>query len=391
MHLVFATSIVPAGEPRTGYEIANAAIIGALRRAGVRVTVIGYIWPGQTPTDPEQTVVLGEIDVRTDTASALRKVGWLLQAVPQGLTFASVKLRASGPDAVRQALRKIEPYDGYVVNAVQMAGAFEMLFHDRPSIFVAHNVEYRSAEENAAAATSALQRLLYSREARLLRQFESRLCQRSDFIWTLAEEDRVMLGIDKPSLSAALPMVVAQSEPAAPRPRQPQFDAALIGTWTWQPNRIGLDWFLNDVVPHLPEDFSVHIAGNAGGQIDCPHPGVKFVGFVPDATEFLRQSRVIPLISRAGTGVQLKTIETFELGLPAVATSSSLRGIAERPSNCVVADDPRAFAEALVRAAKTAMPDLDGRGFYCAQRAKLDLLVAEGVERLGQARSGVAA
>ena len=34
MHLVFVTSIVPDGSPSTGYEIANAAIVNALRRAG---------------------------------------------------------------------------------------------------------------------------------------------------------------------------------------------------------------------------------------------------------------------------------------------------------------------------------------------------------------------
>jgi len=391
MHLVFATSIVPAGEPRSGYEIANAAIIGALRRCGVRVTVIGFIWPGQVPNDPDETVVLGEIDVRTNTATALQKAGWLLRAVQQGLTFSSVKLRTSAPETVRQTLRRIEPYDGYVVNAVQMASAFEMLFRDRPSIFVAHNVEYRSAEENAAAATSALQRVLYTREARLLRAFEARAPKQYDFIWTLAEEDRVMLGVDRPSMSSALPMVVAQTEPPPPSQRTPEFDAALIGSWTWQPNRIGLDWFLQEVAPHLPDDFSVRIAGNTGGSIECAHPGVRFVGFVPDATEFLRQSRLIPLISRAGTGVQLKTIETFELGLPAVATSSSLRGIAQRPANCVVADDPRAFAQAMVAASRTPMPDLDGRGFFLSQRAELDRLVAEGVGRLRIVRSGVAA
>ena len=40
MHLLFATSIVPDGALASGYEIANGAIIEALRRAGVRVTVI---------------------------------------------------------------------------------------------------------------------------------------------------------------------------------------------------------------------------------------------------------------------------------------------------------------------------------------------------------------
>ena len=73
MHLVFATSIVPDGAPATGYEIANAAIIDALRRAGVRVTVFGFTWPGKVPADPENTVVLGSVDVRTDSASPLQK------------------------------------------------------------------------------------------------------------------------------------------------------------------------------------------------------------------------------------------------------------------------------------------------------------------------------
>ncbi len=60
----------------------------------------------------------------------------------------------------------------------------------------------------------------------------------------------------------------------------------------------------------------------------------------PTQRDFVRSCAVIPLISRAGTGVQLKTIETFEMGLPSVATALSVRGIADIPGNCVVTDDP---------------------------------------------------
>lgn len=391
MHLVFATSIVPAGKPATGYEIANAAIIGALRRAGARVTVIGYVWPGATPSDPDDTIVLGEIDVRTDTASGMQRAAWLLKAVQSGTTFSSVKLRAASPAIVKTALARIEPYDAYILNAVQFAGAFEGIFNDRPSIFVAHNVEYRSAEENAAAASGIVARTLYGREARLLKRIEERLCARADFVWTLAEEDRRLLGIDSPAKSAALPMTVAAEPPRAARGRQPTFDVALIGSWTWQPNRIGLEWFLNEVAPRLPKDVTIKVAGKAPADLAAGYPGVDFVGFVPDATEFVRSARVVPLISRVGTGVQLKTIETFELGLPSVATSSSLRGIAARPSNCVVADDPAAFAEALTRAVRAPMPDADGRRFYEAQRAVLDERIAAGLARLDIRRSEAAA
>ncbi|MDW6025788.1 glycosyltransferase family 4 protein [Mesorhizobium sp. BAC0120] len=381
MHLVFATSIVPHGAPATGYEIANAAIIDALRRAGVRVTVLGFTWPGKVAADPANTVVLGAVDVRTDSASALQKLVWSGRSMVEGLTFSSVKVRVISPDEVRAALQTIEPFDGYVLNSVQFAGAFEAVFDGRPSIFVAHNVEHLSAEENAAAARSLLQKCLYRREARLLEDLERRLCGKAAFVFTLADEDRAALGVAAPGRSAPLPLVTPASSYPAPANRSPRYDATLIGTWTWQPNRIGLDWFLEEVSPHLPKNFRVAIAGNMPSDIRAPHPGVTFVGRVPDAIEFVLGGRVVPLISRAGSGVQLKTIETFELGLPSVATSRSLRGIGMIPANCTVADDPIEFARSLLRAAGSA-GDVDPTGFRHEQRMALDRRIRLGLAAL---------
>ena len=381
MHLIFATSIVPDGSPATGYEIANDAIIGALRRAGAKVTVIGFTWPGKAPSDPENTVVLGEVDVSTDSASALQKVQWLARATASGSTFSSVKLKGVPAAQVAQALADIGPVDGYVLNAVQFAGAFEELFADKPFIFVAHNVEHRSAQENAAAARSPLQRMLYRREARLLEALEARLCERARYVFTLAEEDRAMLGVAGDARSAALPLVTG-AVPSQPADRAVECDAALVGTWTWQPNRIGLDWFLEQVVPRLAPSFRIRIAGRTPADVASPHPGVEFVGRVPDAVAFMRSAAVVPLIARAGTGVQLKTIETFELGLPAVATSSSLRGVDYFPQNCTVADEPEAFARALQHMAASRPADLDGTAFRNAQLLALDTRVRAGLDRL---------
>ena len=381
MHLIFATSIVPDGSPATGYEIANDAIIGALRRAGAKVTVIGFTWPGKAPSDPDNTVVLGEVDVSTDSASALQKVQWLARATASGSTFSSVKLKGVPAAQVAQALADIGPVDGYVLNAVQFAGAFEDMFTDKPFIFVAHNVEHRSAQENAAAARSPLQRMLYRREARLLEALEARLCERARYVFTLAEEDRAMLGVAGDARSAALPLVTG-AVPSRPADRAVECDAALVGTWTWQPNRIGLDWFLEQVVPRLAPSFRIRIAGRTPADVASSHPGVGFVGRVPDAVAFVRSAAVVPLIARAGTGVQLKTIETFELGLPAVATSSSLRGVDYFPQNCTVADEPEAFARALQHMAASRPADLDGTAFRNAQLLALDTRVRAGLDRL---------
>jgi len=385
MHLLFATSIVPDGALASGYEIANAAIIAALRRAGARVTVIGFTWPGKQPADPGNTIVLGALDVRTENSSSLQKLAWVAKAMLSGLTFASVKLRSVSDNEVLAAIERAGPFDGYVLNSVQFAGAFERLFDDRPSIFVAHNVEHRSARENAAAAHGLFQRFLFRREARLLKTMEERLCQRARFVFTLAQEDREALGVPSGDRSAVLPLVTFTQAPKQGIQRQIDCDAALIGTWTWQPNRIGLDWFLEKVVPHLRPDFRIRIAGNLPSGIASTHPGIKFVGRVPDAEAFVRSAAVIPLISTAGSGVQLKTIETFELGLPSVATSRSLRGIDHRPANCVVTDDPIAFARAL-EAAAADVRDVNGSAFHHRQVKALDAAVRNGLEKLGPVR-----
>ena len=68
------------------------------------------------------------------------------------------------------------------------------------------------------------------------------------------------------------------------------FDLGLVGTWTWQPNRIGLIWFLEEVVPRLSDDVTIAIAGNVGEPIACSHPGVRFVTMNEMADDFAHRS-----------------------------------------------------------------------------------------------------
>lgn len=376
MHLVFVTSLVPGGKPATGYEIANESIVNALRRNGVKVTSLGFNWSGKGSKSSENAIVLGEVDVRSETAGAGDKVNWVAKAFASQLTISSAKLRIVSASDIREELAKIGPFDGYVINGVTLAGAFPSLFADKPSIYVAHNVEHKSAEENALSADAPLKRFFFRREAKLLRKIEFSLVARAAHTLTLADEDRADLGIDSPDRSTVLPLVIGSVPPKNPLARAVTFDAGLIGTWTWQPNRVGLEWFVRKVVPLLPKDFSVAVAGHLPSDFDGLPANVKVLGRIPDATEFVRSCAVIPLVSQSGTGVQLKTIETFELGLPSVATSRSLRGIGLLPPNCRRADDPGEFARELAAAAyavRTGGQSLaDGSAFYAAQIAGQD-------------------
>lgn len=391
MHLLFVTSLVPQGVASTGYEIANQAIIDSLRRNGARVTVMGFTWPGRKASNPEETIVLGSVDVRTEGADPLTKMKWVAQAVAGGFTIASAKMRIIEAADIRAAVNNHGPFDGYVLNGVSLPGAFIDQFADLPSIWVAHNVEHLSARENAETADSALKRTLFRRDARLLEKLERKLAEQARFVFTLAEDDRAPLGVASPSRSACVPLVTMDTSAGLSANRDIAFDAGLIGTWTWQPNRVGLEWFIREVAPLLPEEFKVAVAGSLPEGLPVAPGCIEFLGRVPDAKAFVRACAVIPLIARGGTGVQLKTIETFELGLPSVATSSSLRGIGMRPDNCTLADDPKAFAQALTAAARKVRDGdaglADGNAFHAAQLHALDAAVARGLAAMAGGQS----
>jgi len=314
--------------------------------------------------------------------------GGVLVAVRAGLPFAAAKLRIVDDRRVERALDEAGPVDAVIINGTGMGGAFERVLTGRPYLYVAHNVEHATAAEAAGHATGPLGRAMYAREARLLRSLETRLVRGAAQTFTLTEEDRAELGLAGSDRARVLPLVMPRSA-ETPGPRVPAFDIGMIGTWTWAPNRIGLEWFLQSVLPQLPETVTVAIAGQLPAGFPRRDKRVRFLGRVIDAGQFLRQCRVVALTARAGTGVQLKTIETFEAGLPAVATPSSVRGIADIPANARVVDEPAAFARALadhVVAHRTgALVDADGDAFRAGQMARMDAAITDALAGIGAA------
>ncbi|MEM1040422.1 MAG: glycosyltransferase family 4 protein [Pseudomonadota bacterium] len=399
MHIAFFTSLVMDGHPTTGYEIANQAIIDGLRGLGHRVSVIGFRLPRQAVPDDPDTHVLDVLDLENASAGTATKLKFLLRAFRTGLPISASKLTVFPEHRVQATLAKLAPIDVTVFNSYQMAAAFPNLF-DQDSLFLAHNVEHLSACQNAASAAGFLQRRLHGRDARLLAKIERHLCKTARWVWTLSDEDGKTLGIEQGrggTLSLSLPDNVHQTAPhQAPSPQssfdlatlQPEpdhlllTDIGLIGTWTWEPNRVGLEWFLKRVAPLLPGDLTIKVAGAVPDGMPKSER-VEFLGRVPSASAFLDTVRVVPLVSQGGTGVQLKTIEAFQSGLACVASASSLRGIAHLPRNCRRANDPVTFAAALtdlvIQSRSGTNVRIDGAEFLRGQRIAFEQGLKDGL------------
>lgn len=379
MKILFATSLLPENEATSGYEIANRALLHGLRALGHEIVPIGFCNPWKSAFVTEGSVNLGDLSITNSDANTRQKLVWLKRALQHGTTFAGAKLQVIRPEILAQIIAHEGEFDGVIINGAPMASAFEKVLAAQPFIFIAHNVEWKTAAENAKTAASFFERTLFAREARMLKALEQRMATRANHVFTLTDDDAQAFAALGTKSVSAVPLIVGLQAEAKVK-RAPKWDAGLIGTWSWQPNRVGLDWFLNEVTPHLPDDFTFAIAGKLAGHPQIKHPGARILGRVASALEFTRQCAVLPLVSRTGTGVQLKTLEAFELGLPTVATSSSVRGIATLPENCAIANDPKLFAEALVAAARNAEAlDLDGRDFHNSQKAHMIAALSRGI------------
>lgn len=386
MKLAFVTSLAPTAKPDTGFEIANVAIVEALRAEGHHVTVFAFARPDdQLRPDPD-LVLLGRMTIENHVAGPLRKLAWLSAALIKGMPFASAKLWLAGGSKIMALVAQNGPFDRIILNSVMMPGAFPQLTQCAPTVLIAHNIEHVSAAQNAAHAGNGLMRSLYAREERLLKTLETGLGAGSAYVWCLAEEDRRafagMVGDEFLERCAVLPLVSTSEGRFLQGSAEPQYDIGLIGTWTWEPNLIGLKWFISEVMPLLPPTLNIAVAGRTPSDLKTP-PNLLLLGRVPDASEFLANCAVTALASRAGTGVQLKTIETLQLGLPAVATSLSLRGLGMPPANVRLADEPATFALALIEhVAKVRsghIPRLDGSVFMRSQSQALAQAIRTGL------------
>lgn len=394
MNLVLVSSLVPVENPSTGFDIANRIVLDGLRALGHRVSVIGYLQPGRAPAPGVDMHLLGELEVTNAKVGPVTKLRWLASALLNRTTLSSAKMLKAGDARIEALLSALQPFDGLVLNSVQLPAAYADILLRYPTIYVAHNVEADSALENATAAGGRIERLLFEREAHYLRRFEQRLTQNASSVWTFSEADRFGFGGTVSNRASVLPLVTQWASPPAAEPALVQHDLGLIGTWSWKPNRIGLDWFLTEVTPLLPADMTIAIAGQMTDVPAVSHPGVRFVGRVADAREFVRASAVVPLIARGGTGVQLKTIETFELGMPCVATRASLRGIGTLPENCAVADDPATFAQQLIERVASVRAGNPGRvsgtAFHAAQKNALLATMKQGLKHFGKDKPPIA-
>ena len=385
MHLVYVTAFLPDNATGAARDLADRTLVDGLRRAGARVTWLGFKRAGAALSGADSSASLGEIATVSEDEPLSRRLRALAGSVTAGMPLESVRLRAAAKPDVEAVLARLQPFDGLVLAGTDLAGAFEPVFTRHPLLFVAREAEHVAAGEAAARNASIAERLILNRDARGLETLQRRLSDKARAVLTFSAEDRAALGLDADGKARILPFVMPE-QPEELGLRFPAFDVGMAGTWSDPVSRVRLEWFLQRVVPKLHKHTMIAVAGPTPGIFQAREKRVFFLGKVDDRAEFLRQCRVVALPERSETGIPVATVEALELGLPAVATEQALRGIETLPDNVTRVEGANGFAKAVEAQAlgqRTAtVEDCDGAAFRNERLARMDAVLADALQAL---------
>ncbi|MBD0263988.1 MAG: glycosyltransferase [Tolypothrix sp. Co-bin9] len=355
MKILYLTTVLPS-KRTTGGEIASQAFIDALQDNGHEILVLGYQRQSSIFKPKSNEIPIAPRHIETEK-SRLSPMLWMSLGILKNLPYSSAKYYSQKYiNQVKTTLKK-EKFDILIIDHAQMGWLAPFINNKAKVILIAHNVEHEIYLTQFKNSQSQISQHIYQRETYLIKDMEDNLARTATQVWTFTEYDASYFrDINKTTKTFHLPSSLKIS------PHQPtikNFDIGIIGCWTWKANKLGLNWFLEKVYPHLPTNLSIQIAGLGAEWLRGKYPNVNYCGFVPSVQTFMAQAKVLAIPSISGGGVQIKTLDAIASGSPLVATPTALRGISEYPSSVRVAEKPEEFANSLVQLlALNTIPDI---------------------------------
>jgi glycosyltransferase involved in cell wall biosynthesis len=216
------------------------------------------------------------------------------------------------------------------------------------------NVEHEIWEGLARGERGIARRLYLGHLARRLRDFEVSTLNDVDAIAAVTSEDAATYS----RLGATVALHVA---PVGIQVREypdrsglgAPLTLAFLGSLDWRPNLEAVTWFLESVWPIVRRAVPrarFHVGGSnppadLAGRLAVE--GVRFLGHVPDARDFLASAAAMVVPLRSGGGMRVKILEAMALGVPVVSSHLGAAGIgALDGTEILLADGPETLAAA---------------------------------------------
>ncbi|WP_369140796.1 glycosyltransferase family 4 protein [Modestobacter versicolor] len=339
----------------SGDTVRHVALLRAARRVADRLDVVTLPHGDLDPAAPagaagdlvDDLVVVGEPMERYLRAPAERARSVLGRPYHDAVGRSGPLRRAV---AARLAAHE---YDAVVAGQLYVVSAVPAQWRSR-TVFDTHNVETERTASFLALRGGPF-RLAAPSVVAGVRRLERGAVRSSAVTIACSDHDAAQLRAMAPGADVRV-VPNGADLPATPKEQRPDGRTALLlASLSSSANVDSLVHLVDDVLPNLPPDVVVQVAGSGAGRdaeavLARAGGRVTFLGEVPDAREAMRQADVLLVPLRVGSGTRVKVLEAFALGLPVVATPKAVEGLPVRAgTHAAVAADPRAFAGHVVR------------------------------------------
>jgi glycosyltransferase involved in cell wall biosynthesis len=191
-------------------------------------------------------------------------------------------------------------------------------------------------------------------EAERFRRLERVCATASDLVLAITDHERAALLDEAPEASVAVVPNVHEPRGSIPGP-EARRDLFFIGGFEHHPNVDAVQWFSREVLPRvrarLPEVVFRVVGSKPTREVQALASNqVEVAGYVADVDPWFERARVFVSPLRFGAGMKGKIGQAMSHGLPVVTTTIGAEGMGlVDGEHALVADDPEAFAAAVVR------------------------------------------
>ena len=197
-------------------------------------------------------------------------------------------------------------------------------------ILRSHNVEHQIWNKLAVgeknffkrAYMSYLSKKLYKAEIEAWRSVDGTACISYDdlqFTQVLSQKPSYLLPVAMP---VQVPVEMTGNE----------LKVYHIGSMDWMPNLEAINGFIENTLPTVLQeipDFEFHIAGRTMpvSLHEKKIPGVVSWGEVESAELFARKFQIMIVPLQSGSGIRIKILEAFAMGIAVISTEQGIRGL----------------------------------------------------------------
>jgi len=225
-----------------------------------------------------------------------------------------------------------------------------------------HNIEFKYMQRQQALARGLKQRLKLAITCLGIERYELHNLRTADAVYDISTDDLAYWrgrGVQRGQWLPPIVRVPPVQAGAESRVHVlPPGCALYVGNLHTPNNVQGLLWFLQQVWPHVlvqcPEAQVVLAGAHPHPDLQeavAATPGVTLLPNPPDVWPLYRQAAVLINPVLAGSGVNIKTTEMLQLGVPIVSTPVGAGGLTPDVRAALqIADTPQVFADTLAQA-----------------------------------------